>query len=77
MPWRTVPTGRRCSPGGMEKSARLWDARTGKPIGTIMRHEGDVTAVAFSPDGTTVLTGSDDKTARLWDARQETLSASR
>jgi WD40 repeat protein len=25
-----------------------------------------VTAVAFSPDGTTALTGSDDGTARLW-----------
>jgi WD40 repeat protein len=29
---------------------------------------GDVTSVAFSPDGRSVLTGSDGKTARLWDA---------
>ena len=32
-----------------------------------MRHKGVVTAVAFSPDGKTVLTGSWDGTARLWD----------
>ena len=33
-----------------------------------MTHQGAVRAVAFSPDGKTVLTGSCDKTARLWDA---------
>ena len=33
-----------------------------------MQHQGQVNAVAFSPDGKTVLTGSSDKTARLWDA---------
>ncbi len=30
-------------------------------------HNGWVYAVAFSPDGTKVLTGSDDSTARIWD----------
>ena len=30
-------------------------------------HRGPVTAVAFAPDGTRVLTGSVDGTARLWD----------
>ena len=33
-----------------------------------MTHRTLVSAVAFSPDGKTVLTGSSDKTARLWDA---------
>jgi WD40 repeat protein len=30
-------------------------------------HTDAVTSVAFSPDGTRILTGSSDKTARLWD----------
>jgi WD40 repeat protein len=32
-----------------------------------MAHQDTVEAVAFSPDGKTVITGSRDKTARLWD----------
>jgi WD40 repeat protein len=35
-----------------------------------MTHQGGVRAVAFSPDGKTVLTGSSDKTARLWDVSE-------
>src|SRR5690606_33174830 len=31
-------------------------------------HTDSVTSVAFSPDGTKVLTGSIDNTAKLWDA---------
>ncbi|HSR31734.1 MAG TPA: hypothetical protein VLY63_14300, partial [Anaerolineae bacterium] len=34
----------------------------------VLRHEGDVYAVALSPDGTRLATGSADGTARLWDA---------
>ncbi len=48
--------------------AQRWDAATGKPIGPLMKHEGDVWAVSYSPDGKTILTGSGDRTARLWDA---------
>ena len=33
------------------------------------RAHGDlVRSVAFSPDGTTIVSGSDDKTIKVWDA---------
>jgi WD40 repeat protein/tRNA A-37 threonylcarbamoyl transferase component Bud32 len=48
--------------------ARLWSAATGQPLGPPMRHQREVKAVAFSPDGKAVLTGSADQTARLWSA---------
>jgi WD40 repeat protein len=32
-----------------------------------MGHTGQVRDVAFSPDGSRVVTGSDDRTAMLWD----------
>ncbi|MGC2221365.1 MAG: hypothetical protein WA624_02820 [Methylocella sp.] len=51
----------------MIKTARLWDAATGKEIRAFKGHEGKVLSVAFSPDGARVLTGSVDNTARLWD----------
>lgn len=50
-------------------SARLWDGRTGAPLGEPMRHDGVVYSVAFSPDETRVVTGSHDNTAQLWDSR--------
>ena len=62
------PDGKAVLTGSEDKTARLWDAATGQPIGRPMRHQGGVLAVAFSPDGKTVLTGSEDQTARLWDA---------
>ena len=34
----------------------------------VLAHAGEVTTVAWSPDGRRVLTGSTDNTARLWDA---------
>ena len=46
----------------------LWDAETGALLRTFRGHTGLVLSVAFSPDGTRVLTGSWDETAKLWDA---------
>src|SRR5262249_28072957 len=41
------------------------EAASGKALATL-HHDNSVLAVAFSPDGRTVLTGSGDKTARGW-----------
>jgi WD40 repeat protein/serine/threonine protein kinase/tetratricopeptide (TPR) repeat protein len=46
---------------------RLWDAVTGRSLGLAMRQDGQIMAVAFSPDAKTLLTGGRDGTARLWD----------
>ncbi len=62
------PDGTRVVTASVDKTARLWDAATGKPLGEPMRHEDVVSSAAFSPDGKRVVTASWDKTARLWDA---------
>jgi len=62
------PDGTRVATAGEDKTATLWDVKTGNPIGTPMLHESSVTCVAFSPDGTRLATGSADDTVRLWDA---------
>jgi WD40 repeat protein len=51
-----------------EFDPRLWDAVTGAPLQTLEGHPGTVSSVAFSPDGTQVVSGSDNQTVRLWDA---------
>jgi WD40 repeat protein len=63
------PNGKRIVTASTDKTARLWDAETGKPIGEpLSGHEGEVTSAAFSPDGKRIVTSSSDKTVRLWDA---------
>ena len=39
---------------------------TGELINTLEGHTGQVTAVAVTPDGETIVTGSGDETARVW-----------
>jgi WD40 repeat protein len=61
------PDGKTLATASRDKTARLWDAATGTPIGAPLRgHTDAVLGVAFSPDGQTLATASWDKTARLW-----------
>jgi WD40 repeat protein len=52
-----------------DKTARIWDAQTGKPLAALHGHTGYVVSVAFSPDGKQIVSGSGDNTIRSrWDA---------
>ncbi|MBM4342769.1 MAG: caspase family protein [Deltaproteobacteria bacterium] len=52
---------------GYDKSVRLWQGATGKPLATWTGHRGWIQPVAFGPRDAVVLSGSGDGTVRLWD----------
>ena len=52
--------------GSHDKTVRIWDAASGEcVVGPLDGHTSKVTSVAFSPDGTRVVSGSWDKTVRI------------
>ena len=69
--WRAAfsPDGRRVATASLDKTARIWDAETGKVIAVLQGHEDTLASAAFSRDGRRVVTASADKTARIWDAQ--------
>jgi WD40 repeat protein len=70
------PDGSRIATASVDKTAKVWDARTGRETLTLKGHVGIVWGVAFSPDGSRIATASFDKTAKVWDSRtgRETLT---
>jgi serine/threonine protein kinase len=52
---------------GQDLTARLWDARTGRPIAILQKENERVVNCGYSPDGQTVFTDDRSGIVRLWD----------
>ncbi len=52
-----------------DRTARLWDRRTGKPVSDPLMHDATVNCAQFSPDGATLATSTSSRKIRLWDTR--------
>ncbi|MFZ6030083.1 MAG: hypothetical protein ACOYYS_20395 [Chloroflexota bacterium] len=52
-----------------QRDVHLWQASNGLPLHRLHGHTGEVTALAFSPDGQWLLSVSQDGSVRIWDAQ--------
>jgi WD40 repeat protein len=60
------PDGTRVLTASDNKTARLWDATTGQPLGQPLPFGGSVWSAAFSSDGSRIVTTSGSGTVQVW-----------
>ena len=61
------PDGLMFATGSIDRSAKIYDAATGRQICMPLQLGDRVNVVRFTPDGRSLITGSRDRTLRVWD----------
>jgi WD40 repeat protein len=69
------PDGQLAASGSADKTARLWDLKTGKELHRFKGHAGAIVQIVFSGDGKRLATGGIDGAVRLWDVKRGELIA--
>ncbi|XP_068911491.1 notchless protein homolog 1 [Tenebrio molitor] len=67
------PDGRIFASASFDKSIKLWEAKTGKFVGTLRGHVQAVYMIAFSADSRLMVSGSADSTLKLWNLKTKKL----
>ncbi len=62
------PDGSRIVTASTDKTAKVWNAESGKELLTLTGHGDTLLSASFGPDGRRIVTASGDKTAKVWDA---------
>ncbi|OAQ85412.1 periodic tryptophan protein 2 [Purpureocillium lilacinum] len=61
------PSGEVVAAGSLDSfDIHIWSVQTGQLLDQLSGHEGPVSALAFSPNGNSLISGSWDRTARIW-----------
>ncbi|GAO18587.1 uncharacterized protein UV8b_03129 [Ustilaginoidea virens] len=61
------PSGEVVAAGSLDSfDIHIWSVQTGQLLDQLSGHEGPVSALAFSPNGDSLVSGSWDRTARIW-----------
>jgi WD40 repeat protein len=66
------PSGRFLAAASGEPVIHLWDLVTGQEVGRFQGHQGNLVGLAFSADGSRLVSGSLDTTALVWDVSKHT-----
>jgi WD40 repeat protein len=69
------PDGRRIITASEDKTARVWEADSGRLVAVLKGHGDSVQSSTYSPDGRRIVTASWDNTARVWEAESGRLVA--
>ena len=62
------PDNQKIASASSDKTAKIWDRKTGAILQDLTKHQDEVYVAVFSPNGQLLVTGSKDKTIKIWNA---------